>query len=235
MMKPPSKHCKPGHGACITDCTKSAKHNTKTTHPDIKPNTPHAPYSPLPNPPPLPIGHPSQNTSTSRAPPAPITHPPSTTRNTKSKSKSMNDDLDEASASDLMIVVVPPSTSKTLSKTTEPKPKSVSAPQNDNDTNKETLPSPDNYCIPTVLTQCWLFCFKNVPQNTKPSKHKLPADHPTTTKVKSNDKKNLNNMATDLLHKEEACKEKKATAPVNVDEYVSHGKMLHTGCIVLGV
>eukprot|EP00978_Attheya_sp_CCMP212_P015902 scaffold41161_cov47-Attheya_sp.AAC.1 len=31
--------------------------------------------------------------------------------------------------------------------------------------------------------------------------------------------KNLNNMATDPVHEELACKEKTATAPVNVDKY----------------
>eukprot|EP00978_Attheya_sp_CCMP212_P011364 scaffold28059_cov67-Attheya_sp.AAC.1 len=78
--------------------------------------------------------------------------PPSTTCNAKSKRKSMNDDLVEAAASDPMIVDLP-STSKPPSKTTKPKPKSVSVPQNDNDTNKETLPSPDTYHILAVHTQ----------------------------------------------------------------------------------
>jgi hypothetical protein len=53
-----------------------------------------------------------------------------------------------------------------------------------------------------------------------PSKHKLLADPPITSKVKSMDKKNFNNMATDPVHEEEACKEKTTTAPVNVDKYV---------------
>eukprot|EP00978_Attheya_sp_CCMP212_P007052 scaffold16432_cov69-Attheya_sp.AAC.10 len=121
----------------------------------------------------------------------------------------MNENLDEATASHLMIVD-PPSTSKPPSKTTKPKLKSVSEPQNDNDTDKETSPSPDTYCISTVHTQC-LFCFKNLlpsPKNAKPSKPKLLADPPTTTKGKSKNKKNLNNMATDPVHEEEACKEK---------------------------
>jgi hypothetical protein len=82
-------------------------------------------------------------------------------------------------------------------------------------TDKETLPSPDTYHILTVHTQ-WLFCFKNGPpssKNAKPSKHKLLADPPTTTpKVKSKDKKNLNNTApTDPVHKEGACKEKNSS------------------------
>jgi hypothetical protein len=132
--------------------------------------------------------------------------------NAKSKRKSMNDDLDKAAATSDPMIIVPPSTSKPPTKTTKPKPKSVSAPPNDNsDTDKETSPSPDTYCIPTVHTQ-WLFCFKNVspsPQNTKPSKHKLPANPPTSTKVKSKDKKTLNNMATNPVHKEEACREKR--------------------------
>eukprot|EP00978_Attheya_sp_CCMP212_P012961 scaffold32333_cov63-Attheya_sp.AAC.1 len=120
--------------------------------------------------------------------------------NAKSNSKSMNDDLDKDIASDPMIVDPPSTSSKPPSKTTMPKPKSVSAPQNDNDTTgKETSPpSTDTYCIPAVHTQWLFFRFKNVPplsKNTKASKHKLLADPPTTTKVKSKDKKNLNNMA----------------------------------------
>eukprot|EP00978_Attheya_sp_CCMP212_P008298 scaffold19459_cov58-Attheya_sp.AAC.5 len=121
-----------------------------------------------------------------------------------------------------MIVDLPSTSNHFSSKTTKPKPKSVSAPQNDNDTNKKTSPSPDTYFIPAVHTQC-LFHFKNVPpspKKTKTSKHKLLADPPTTTNVKSKDKKNLSNMATNPLHKEEACKEKMAPVPVNVDEYV---------------
>jgi hypothetical protein len=129
--------------------------------------------------------------------------------NAKSKRKSMNDDLDKAAATSDPMIVVPPSTSKPPTKeTTKPKPKSVSAPPNDNnDTDKETSPSPDTYCISAVHTQ-WLFCFKNVPllpKNAKPSKPKLLADPPTTTKEKSKkDKKNLNHTATDLVHEEEA-------------------------------
>eukprot|EP00978_Attheya_sp_CCMP212_P016257 scaffold42383_cov62-Attheya_sp.AAC.12 len=122
----------------------------------------------------------------------------------------MNDDLDEAVASNPMIVD-PPSTSKPPSKTTKPKPKSVSTPQNDNDIDKETSPSPDTYHIPTVHHTQWLFHFKNVPplpKKAKPGKHKLLADPHTTTKVKSKDKKNLNNMATNPVHAEEACKAK---------------------------
>eukprot|EP00978_Attheya_sp_CCMP212_P018766 scaffold51834_cov67-Attheya_sp.AAC.3 len=221
MMKAPSKHRKPGHGTRIADCTtRSAKRNTKTAPPDIKPQTPHAPYPSLPHLPPS-ANWTSKSKHIRKPSSIPITHHPSTTRNAKSKSKSMNDDLDEANASDLMIVDLP-SASKPPSKTTKPKPKSVSAPQNDNDTDKETSPSPDTYHILAVHTQ-WLFRFKNVPplsKNAKPSKHKFLADPPTTTpKVKSKDKKNLNNMATtDPVHEEEACKEKTATAPVNIDK-----------------
>eukprot|EP00978_Attheya_sp_CCMP212_P007828 scaffold18177_cov77-Attheya_sp.AAC.1 len=181
MMKPPSKYCKPGHGAHIADHSGSAECNTKTTPPDIKPQTPHAPYPPLPNPPPSADWMMSESKHIQKPSSVPITHPPSMMRNAKSKSKSMDDDLDKATASDPMIVALP-STSKPPSETTKPKPKSVSAPQNENDTtDKETSPSPDTYCIPAVYTQ-WLFCFTNVPplpKNAKPSKHKLLADPPT--------------------------------------------------------
>eukprot|EP00978_Attheya_sp_CCMP212_P038165 scaffold186453_cov31-Attheya_sp.AAC.1 len=95
------------------------------------------------------------------------THPPSMTRNAKSKRKSKNDDKDKAAASDRMIVDLP-STFKPPSKTAKPKPKSVSTPQNDNDTDKETLPSPDTYCIlAAVYTQWLLFRFQNVPPSPK--------------------------------------------------------------------
>ena len=65
------------------------------------------------------------------------------------------------------------------------------------------------------------------PQNAKPTKHNLLADPPTTTKVKSKDKKNLNNMATNPVHEIEARKEKMATTQVNVDEYVSRKNASH--------
>eukprot|EP00978_Attheya_sp_CCMP212_P036830 scaffold169859_cov70-Attheya_sp.AAC.1 len=216
-MKPPSKHRKPSHGSCIANHTRSTECNTKTAPPDIKPQTPHAPYPPIPNPLPSPdwtSKSKSKSKHIHKPSSVPITHPPSTTpttHNAKSKSKSMNnEDLDKAAASDPMIFDLP-STTKPPSKTTKPKPKSVSAPHSDNDTDKETSPSPDTYCIPAVHTQ-WLFCFNNVsplPKNAKPSKHNLLADPPTTTKVKSKDKKNLNNMATDPVHEEEAYKEKR--------------------------
>eukprot|EP00978_Attheya_sp_CCMP212_P033513 scaffold135423_cov61-Attheya_sp.AAC.1 len=122
----------------------------------------------------------------------------------------MNNDLVEAAASNLMIVDPPSSSNPPPSKTTKPKPKSVSAPQNDNNTDKETLYSPDTYHILAVHTQ-WLFHFKNVPpspKNTKPSKHKLLADPPATTQMKSKDKKTLNNITTDPVHEEEAYKAK---------------------------
>eukprot|EP00978_Attheya_sp_CCMP212_P022121 scaffold65609_cov61-Attheya_sp.AAC.3 len=148
------------------------------------------------------------------------------THNTKSKRKSMNDDLDESATSDLMIVDLLP-TSKPPSKTTKPTPKSVSTPQNDNDndTDKKLHPLLILTASPQSTTPNGsLFHFKNVPplpKNTKPSKHKLLADPPTTTKVKSIDKKNLNNMATgDPVYEEEASKRKMATASVNVDKYV---------------
>jgi hypothetical protein len=128
MMKAPSsKHHKPGHGTHIADHTRSTKRNPKNAPPDVKPKTPHAPYPPLPNPPPS-ADWTSKYKNIYKPTSVPITHPPSTTRNAKSKSKSMKDDLDKAAISDLMIVDLP-STSK-------PKPKSVSDPPNDNDTNK---------------------------------------------------------------------------------------------------
>eukprot|EP00978_Attheya_sp_CCMP212_P001171 scaffold2428_cov75-Attheya_sp.AAC.1 len=174
MMKPLSKHHKPGHGARITDCTRSAEHNIKTAPPDIKPKTPHAPYPPLPNLPPsadwmsklkhihkpssIPITcHPSMTRiskdtkqgskhansfepladedgdvsmeqppivtpTTNNHAPSSLSKPPHCKKicNAKSKRKSMNDDLDKAAASDLMIVD-PPSTSKPPSKTTKPR------------------------------------------------------------------------------------------------------------------
>eukprot|EP00978_Attheya_sp_CCMP212_P018975 scaffold52562_cov54-Attheya_sp.AAC.2 len=90
------------------------------------------------------------------------------TRNVKSKSKSKNNDQDQVAASDLMIVDPPSTFKKPPSKTAKPKPKSVSTPQNDNDTDKETLPSPDTYCIlVAVHTQWLLFRFKNVPPSPK--------------------------------------------------------------------
>eukprot|EP00978_Attheya_sp_CCMP212_P003637 scaffold7608_cov67-Attheya_sp.AAC.11 len=135
MVNPPSKHCKPGHGTHITDCTRSAKHNTKTTYPDIKPQAPHAPYPLLPNLPPS-TEWMSKLKHIHKPRSIPITYSPSMTCNAKSKSKSMNDDLDEAATSDL-VIFDSPSISKSPSETTKPKPKSVSDPQNDNDTNKE--------------------------------------------------------------------------------------------------
>eukprot|EP00978_Attheya_sp_CCMP212_P034304 scaffold142962_cov72-Attheya_sp.AAC.1 len=157
-MKPPSKHCKPSHGAHATNRTRS------TERPDIKPKPHHAPYPPLPNlPPSASADWLSKSKHIRKLSSVPITHPPSTTRNAKSKSKSKNNDQDKAAASDLMIVDLP-STFKPPSKTAKPKPKSVSTPQNDNDTDKETLPSPDTYCIPVAVhTQWLLFHFKNVP------------------------------------------------------------------------
>eukprot|EP00978_Attheya_sp_CCMP212_P011473 scaffold28300_cov59-Attheya_sp.AAC.5 len=132
-MKPPSsKHYKPGHGTRIADRTRSTECNTKNAPPDIKPQTPLAPYPPLPNPPPS-ADWTSKLKNIHKATSVPITHPPSMTRNTKSKSKSMKDELDEAAISDLMIID-PPSTSKPPSK---PKPKSFSDPPNDNDTDRE--------------------------------------------------------------------------------------------------
>eukprot|EP00978_Attheya_sp_CCMP212_P039304 scaffold203187_cov82-Attheya_sp.AAC.4 len=129
----------------------------------------------------------------------------------------MNDDLDEAAASDPMIVdpvdeanmadyikeqegdtydpndSIPPNIEDMIQFNADDEPR-----------DPPSSPPSDTYCILAVHTQ-WLFCFKNVspsPNNAKLSKHKLLADpHPTTsstTKVKSKDKKNLNNMATPL-------------------------------------
>jgi hypothetical protein len=124
LTHPPS-----GHGARIADrTTRSADCNTTTTPPDIKTQTPHAPYPPLPNPPPS-AEWTSKSKNIHKLTSVPITHPPSpTTRNVKSKSKSMKDDLEKAAISDPMIVD-PPFTSEPHSK---PKPKSVSDPLNDN-------------------------------------------------------------------------------------------------------
>eukprot|EP00978_Attheya_sp_CCMP212_P004794 scaffold10540_cov38-Attheya_sp.AAC.1 len=159
-MQPPSKHYKPGHGARTTNLTRSAE------LPDIKPKTHHAPYPPLPNPPPSAYWS-SKLKHIRKLSSVPITHPPSMTRNAKSKRKSKNNDQDQATASDLMIVGLP-STFKPPSKTAKPKSKSVYTPQNDNDTDKETLPSPDTYCIlAAVHTQWLLFRFKNVPPSPK--------------------------------------------------------------------
>eukprot|EP00978_Attheya_sp_CCMP212_P004294 scaffold9391_cov59-Attheya_sp.AAC.2 len=135
MMKPPSsKHHKPGHGTRIVDCTRSSnKRNTKNAPPDIKPQTPqHAPYPPLPNPPPS-DDRTSKSKNIHKPTSIPITHHKSTMRNAKSKSKSMKDDLDQAAISDPRTVDLP-STSKSPSK---PKPKSVSNPPTDNDIDKE--------------------------------------------------------------------------------------------------
>eukprot|EP00978_Attheya_sp_CCMP212_P016652 scaffold43838_cov68-Attheya_sp.AAC.2 len=75
--EPPSKHRKPGHGACIADdCTRSAECNTKTTHPDIGPKTPHAPYPLLPNRPPSADWMPKLK-HICKPSSVPITHPPS--------------------------------------------------------------------------------------------------------------------------------------------------------------
>jgi hypothetical protein len=95
----------------------------------IKPKIPHAPYPPLPNPSPSAADWTSKLKNIHKSTSVPITHPPSMMRNAKSKSKSIKDSLDKAAISYLMIVD-PPSTSK-------PKPKSVSDPLNDNNTNKE--------------------------------------------------------------------------------------------------
>eukprot|EP00978_Attheya_sp_CCMP212_P023809 scaffold73704_cov71-Attheya_sp.AAC.3 len=84
-MKPPSKHCKPGHGARTTARTRS------TERPDIKPKTHHAPYPPLPNPPPS-ADWSSKSKHICKLSSVPITHPSSTTQNAKSKSKSKNND-----------------------------------------------------------------------------------------------------------------------------------------------
>jgi hypothetical protein len=56
--------------------------------------------------------------------------------------------------------------------------------------------------------------FAPSPQNTKPTKHKLLADPPTTTKVKSKDKKNLNNMGTAPVKDKAACSKVKTATPL---------------------
>jgi hypothetical protein len=114
----------------------------------------------------------------------------------------MNDGnlLDKATTSDLMIV--DPVNEADMSDYVEEK--------------EGNTYDPDTYCILAFHTQ-WLFHFKNVsplPKNAILSKYKLLADPLTATKVKSKDKKNLNNMGTAPVKDKAACSKVKTATPL---------------------